>query len=293
LERGSDQHGPGVDEQLDPETRRLRQGAPGESQVDEHREQEGPGEGQPTPDARLVGGRATAVSLDLDDAEARAEIARFLTPSAFPADRGALVADAEGGNATPEVLERLRALPGGRTYENVQDLLGALGPRSSTGSDPAAMVHGRAEVRGGGGGFELLEHTADVGIRAWGASLEQVFEQATLGLAEVLGAWRPGAGEPVAVEVSAADAGGLLVDWLNEVLWLREVRGAALAGVRVERVAEGGAHGMVAFASGGPPPDGTIVKAATYHRLRVERVGGPPGEARHPGAWLAEVYLDV
>ena len=41
-------------------------------------------------------------------------------------------------------------------------------------------------------GFELLEHTADVGIRARGATLEEAFEQATLGLAVVLGALMAG-----------------------------------------------------------------------------------------------------
>jgi SHS2 domain-containing protein len=170
-----------------------------------------------------------------------------------------------------------------------------------------------------GGGFELLEHTADVGIRARGGSLEEVFEHATEGLAEVMGALRPegsggppgwspgesggageppgwspggsegpgetGPGEPVAVEVSAGDPGGLLVDWLNEVLWLREVRQAVVTGVRVERVGDGVASGEVVLAAGGPGPDGTLVKAVTYHRLRVE---ADPG-----GGWLAEVYLDV
>jgi SHS2 domain-containing protein len=147
-----------------------------------------------------------------------------------------------------------------------------------------------------GGGFELLEHTADIGIRARGASLEEVFEHATEGLAEVLGALRPGGsgeagpgearpGEAVAVEVSAGDPGGLLVDWLNEVLWLREVRQAVVRGVRVERVGDGTASGEVVVAAGGPEPDGTLVKAVTYHRLRVEP---DPG-----GGWLAEVYLDV
>jgi hypothetical protein len=127
LERGSDKHGPRVDDELDHETRSLQQGAPVESRVEEHREQEGPGEGQPVPDARLAGGRATAASLDLDDAETRADIARFFTPSVFPADREALLADAEGNHATEEVLERLRALPAGRAYENVQDVWSALG----------------------------------------------------------------------------------------------------------------------------------------------------------------------
>ena len=150
------------------------------------------------------------------------------------------------------------------------------------------MAQGRSDP----GGFELLEHTADVGIRAWAGSLEEAFERATEGLAEVLGALQPspspgepGPGEPAPVEVTADDLGGLLVDWLNEVLWLREVRQAALAGVEVERVGDGVARGTVALASGGAAPDGTFVKAVTYHRLRVEP---DPG-----GGWLVEVYLDV
>jgi SHS2 domain-containing protein len=136
----------------------------------------------------------------------------------------------------------------------------------------------------GGAGFDLLEHTADVGVRAWGPSLEAVFEQSTLGLAEVLGAWRPGPGEAVEVAVGPADLGGLLVDWLEEVLWLHESRHAALAGVRVERAGEAGAAGQVSLAPAGGPFDGTPVKAVTYHQLRVARDGG---------GWLAEVYLDV
>jgi SHS2 domain-containing protein len=134
-------------------------------------------------------------------------------------------------------------------------------------------------------GFELLEHTADIGVRARGATLEEAFEQATLGLAEVQGALAPGPGDPVPVEVSAADPGGLLVDWLNEVLWLAETRQAPVTGVRVERVGGGAAAGWVVLAAGGPGPDGTFVKAVTYHRLRVEP---DPG-----GGWLVEVYLDV
>ena len=140
-------------------------------------------------------------------------------------------------------------------------------------------------VEGRSGGFELLEHTADIGIRARGAGLEEVFEHATEGLAEVMGALRPGTGEAVAVEVAADDPGGLLVDWLNEVLWLREVREAVVAGVRVERAGDGTASGVVVLAAGGAAVDGTFVKAVTYHRLRVEP---DPG-----GGWVAEVYLDV
>jgi hypothetical protein len=126
-ERGSDKHGPRLDDDLHDDTRSLEQGAPVEARVEEGREQEGPADDQPTPDARLAGGRATAASLDLDDAEARADLARFLNPSTFPADRAALLADASGNQASVRVLERLQALPAGRTFQNVQEVWVALG----------------------------------------------------------------------------------------------------------------------------------------------------------------------
>jgi len=125
LQRGSDKHSPRVDEELKHETRSLEQGAPVESRVEEHREQEGPGEDQPAPGALLTGGRTG--SLDLDDAEARSEIARFIDPSTFPTDREGLLDDAEANNAPAAVLERLQALPGGRTYQGMPDVWAALG----------------------------------------------------------------------------------------------------------------------------------------------------------------------
>ncbi|HEY6706280.1 MAG TPA: DUF2795 domain-containing protein [Actinomycetota bacterium] len=125
MERGSDKHSPRVDEELDHETRSLQQGAPIESRVEEFREQEGPGEDQPTPEPRLSEDQTG--SLDLDDAEARSDIARYLDPSAFPADREGLVANAEANNAPEAVLERLQALPAGRTYEAMPDVWAALG----------------------------------------------------------------------------------------------------------------------------------------------------------------------
>ena len=124
MERGSDKHSPRVDEELDHETRSLQQGAPLESRVEEHREQEGPGEDQPTPEPRLT---EPTSSLDLDDAEARSEIARYLDPSAFPADRDGLVDNAEANNAPEVVLERLQALPAGRTFEGFPDVWAGLG----------------------------------------------------------------------------------------------------------------------------------------------------------------------
>ena len=128
MERGSDKHGSRLDEALAHDTQSIVQGAGGEARADEGREQECPGDGEPTPDARLAGGRlAGDGSRPTDDElEARSELARHLDPSVFPADAGALVANADGNHAPAWVLEALRALPDGQypTTESVWEALG-------------------------------------------------------------------------------------------------------------------------------------------------------------------------
>jgi SHS2 domain-containing protein len=84
--------------------------------------------------------------------------------------------------------------------------------------------------------FEILEHTADVGILAEGASLGEVFEQAALGLADIMGIHAPGGGEMLDIEVEATDAGALLVDWLSEILWLHDSRDALLGSVEAVEI---------------------------------------------------------
>jgi protein archease len=135
------------------------------------------------------------------------------------------------------------------------------------------------------GDFEVLEHTADVGIRARGDTLEATFEAATHGLGSILGAWRPGAGEEMRVIVESGDIPAQLVDWLSEVLFLQDSRDAVIAGVHVDSVSDEGTSGTVTLS---PRDDdvleGTAVKAITYHQLRVER---------SDRGWVAELYVDV
>jgi SHS2 domain-containing protein len=136
------------------------------------------------------------------------------------------------------------------------------------------------------GGYEILEHTADVGVRAWGHTLEETFEQAAQAMAEIIGVWDPQArGEPERLVVEGGDLGALLVDFLSELIYRHDTYDAVLAGVRVASVAQGRVDAAVAWTPrGARTAEGTQVKAVTYHRLRVERSGR---------GWVADVYLDV
>ncbi len=133
--------------------------------------------------------------------------------------------------------------------------------------------------------FEVLEHTADVGLRLQGDTLEEVFSAAGEGFASLQDAWFPPDGAGREIRVTADDLGGLLVAWLDELLYLHETEDLVFGGFDVAYAAE---HELRAFVALAPRGDrvleGTGIKATTYHRLRFER---------DDGGWLAEVYLDV
>jgi hypothetical protein len=130
MERGSDKHAPRLDEELKHDTSSLVRGSPVESRASESREQEGPADGEPTPDA-LISGDHPPPNPDVlthDEVEARTDLARHLQPSVFPADREVLVASARRMGAPDELVARLSALPEG-TFDNVEAVWEALGGR--------------------------------------------------------------------------------------------------------------------------------------------------------------------
>ena len=134
-------------------------------------------------------------------------------------------------------------------------------------------------------GFEILEHTADVGVRGWGATVEEAFTQATLGLLDILGVWHPDlSGEREEISVEAHDLGALLVDWLGEILYLQDTRDVVVSGFEVSSVDDGRAGGWVELAPRPAEIEGTAVKAITYHQLVVEQRGE---------SWIAQVFLDI
>jgi hypothetical protein len=58
--------------------------------------------------------------------DARAEIARFLGPSAFPGDKATLVEVARDNQATDDVMRVLQDLPPDTTFNTTQEVVDAL-----------------------------------------------------------------------------------------------------------------------------------------------------------------------
>jgi SHS2 domain-containing protein len=135
--------------------------------------------------------------------------------------------------------------------------------------------------------FEILEHTADIGFRAWGRTREEMFENAALALESVaveLDNIEPKLAYPVAA--AGEDDESLLVNWLSEVLFYLDGRRVAMRRFRVKKLTSGQVVGQ----AWGEPRDPErhqsklVVKGVTYHQLKISR-----GER----GWCAEVYLDI
>ncbi|MCA1824224.1 MAG: DUF2795 domain-containing protein [Mycobacteriales bacterium] len=127
MERSS-QHGPALDDAMKRETESVVRGGR-DSHVEEWREAEPSGEDEPTVAPVLAGGLepGTPDGMTRADVEVRAELAKHLRPSAFPANRQMLVQTATEESAPAPVLELLRQLPDGREFVNVQDVWSAIG----------------------------------------------------------------------------------------------------------------------------------------------------------------------
>ena len=126
-------------------------------------------------------------------------------------------------------------------------------------------------------GFELIEHTADVGIMAYGADVKEAFVNAARGMFSLI--VEPGDIQNVEyrdIEVTAPDEESLLVTWLNELIYLFDAETMLFS--RFD-IIELGTDRLKARVYGEPADEArhtlkTGIKAATYHMVEVVRDNG-------------------
>lgn len=134
--------------------------------------------------------------------------------------------------------------------------------------------------------FELRDHTADVAVAARGSTLAATFAAVADGLAAAQCGEIPAAGERFSIAVTAEGREALLFDYLDELIYQRDVRGVLPADNRVEIHDAGGEWHLAGTARGVPLADidAREVKAVTYSEMRIETV---------EDGWKAYVVFDV
>ena len=125
--------------------------------------------------------------------------------------------------------------------------------------------------------FEIVDHTADVGIIAYGADRSQAFANAARALFSLITEL-----DDVAevlhrdIELTAPDEESLLVEWLNELIYLFDVENIVFKRFDITQLN----RTQLKARSYGEKVDSskhklkTGVKAATYHMLKVDKDDG-------------------
>jgi SHS2 domain-containing protein len=135
--------------------------------------------------------------------------------------------------------------------------------------------------------YRIIEHTADTGFEVWGATRAEVFAAAARAFFAIM--WQisaPQTGEPQAIEVAGGDPGELLVNFLEEFLYLYDAKGLVCTRVEVDSLEENRVRARAWLQKFNATEDQELlgVKAVTYHQLFI---------GRENKRWTARIFLDI
>jgi SHS2 domain-containing protein len=141
-------------------------------------------------------------------------------------------------------------------------------------------------------GHETVDHTADMGIRGWGNTVAEAFEEAAAAMFELMADPRglvPSRRSTISRD--GADLTELLIEFLNGMLSDADLSGTVYLGAAITRLEKAGGKWALDAAIEGVPLDEVRdrlrieVKAATYCGASVRETD--------PGAWIAECVVDL
>ncbi|MBU1888018.1 MAG: archease [Candidatus Omnitrophica bacterium] len=126
--------------------------------------------------------------------------------------------------------------------------------------------------------YEIIEHTADVGLRANGATLKELFQNASRGMFAIISGsgqrdnLTPDIQKTIQIKKEVEGLEELLVDWLSELLYIFSKENILFKVFEVHELNNSGIKGEVCGAR--IVPSRTIIqteiKAVTFHGLRIQ-----------------------
>jgi SHS2 domain-containing protein len=122
------------------------------------------------------------------------------------------------------------------------------------------------------GKWEEIDHTADLALHLWADDLADLFITAARGMFSLIAAPQDdeedAPSRPLEISLSALDVETLLVDWLNELLYLSETESLVFTGYELIHLTS---TDLEATVTGHPiKMYYNYIKAATFHNLSVD-----------------------
>lgn len=135
--------------------------------------------------------------------------------------------------------------------------------------------------------YELIEHTADIGIRVKGSDLKELFRNAAAAVFDIVAEKKElqlKKQTKIKIQQKADNLEELLINWLNELLSLSATKELIFYDFQINKVDK---NTLQAVAIGEDIKNYKVnaeIKAATYHQLKLEQ---------YKTGWQAELILDV
>lgn len=135
--------------------------------------------------------------------------------------------------------------------------------------------------------FEIIEHTADIGIKVKSSTLAGLFKCAGLAIADI-STEKQKTQYPkkhkIVIRQKADNLEELFVNWLNELLSVSSVEALIFKNIQINQINENSVDAVAIGSDIRNYKLNTEIKAATYHQLKVKKTGR---------IWQAEVIFDV
>lgn len=144
--------------------------------------------------------------------------------------------------------------------------------------------------------FELLPHTADLKIRVYGATVEELFKNALIGMFQSIGP-RSSACTVIndrlmckklpikrSIEIQSSDLASLLVDFLSEALTLSDIYNEAYLDVVIKKMIPPTMLEAELYGIKIDRFEVVEIKAVTYHDLEIKKT---------QNGWQTDIVFDI
>jgi SHS2 domain-containing protein len=122
--------------------------------------------------------------------------------------------------------------------------------------------------------YELIEHTADMGLKAYGKNLAEAFANAAYGMFSIIAELdNVKEAESRRIEIKEDDAESVLFEWLNTLLYYFDVETLIFKKFDIIEFGEGNLKADCYGEKYDPARHHlkTGIKSATYHMMKVDR----------------------
>ncbi|MDD3087103.1 MAG: archease [Candidatus Omnitrophica bacterium] len=135
--------------------------------------------------------------------------------------------------------------------------------------------------------YEIIDHTADIGLKIIGSDLKELFENSGLSLFQISSRKQFTKDKKhisVVIKQKSENIEELFINWLNELLSLSAARELIFHHIKVNKINETGLEAICQGSSINNYKVNIEIKAATYHNLSIKN---------NEKGWEARVILDV